>query len=386
MTATRYAHEPNQSPETSKFNFLVTHNEINEKHGSAILIQNIFSRGKGILTIRSLNDYDGTQTFGDVNLHISHRGLSRTQIPDNVRRALNGREPERILCIPYYRDDISSCLAIKNLFNVPLCTYLMDDQNITVNNIPDDDLSELLRSSELCLGISREMCQAYEAKYQVKFWFVPPVVESSLIGDEAALPDHRYLESDRGILVGNIWSQRWLERLQLVIKESGASLDWFGARRNRLEFEVHSLQRERIRFHGLLPPSVLAKVMRQYRYAVVPTGSTEDVDDRPELTRLSLPSRIPFILATSHTPIVVMGTRNSAAARFVERFQIGLVCEYATRSFLQTGERICSPGEQARLRHRARELAKCFSAHGLDEWIWSSLDKRQPHDSRFERL
>ena len=70
---------------TRKYSFVITHNEINERHGVAILIRNIFAQGKGILTIRSTNDYDGNQTFGDVNLHISHKGQLSTEIIDESK-------------------------------------------------------------------------------------------------------------------------------------------------------------------------------------------------------------------------------------------------------------------------------------------------------------
>lgn len=372
---------------TRNFSFLVTHNEINERHGVAILIRNIFSQGNGMLTIRSTNDYDGHQTFGDVNLHINHKGLSRSKIMNSVQTALNGMVPDRILSIPYYRDDVLSSLAIKNLFGVPMCTYIMDDQNIAVNNIPDDDIRELLERSDLCLGISREMCRSYEEKYRKQFWFVPPLVESTLIADRANLPQPHYLESRRGVLIGNVWSQKWLDCLRAAISASGASLDWFGNPDRRwLNFEEQVLAHEHICFKGYRPPSVLADLMKQYPFAIVPTGSSEGSEDRPELTKLSLPSRIPFIMATSNTPIIVMGSPDSAAAKFVTRFEIGLVCDYEAGSFTRAVDRICSPTEQRRMRRSAFELAQFLSADGVDQWIWSSLERQRPSDFRFEKL
>ena len=116
---------------------------------------------------------------------------------------------------PYYPDDVLSSIAIKDLFNVPLCTYIMDDQNVSSNSIPDELLKELLEKSDLRFAISPELCDAYEKKFKVKFWFVPPVVEKEFVRCQSEVSaENQHHGAKRGIMIGNIWSQRWLDRLR----------------------------------------------------------------------------------------------------------------------------------------------------------------------------
>ena len=69
-----------------------------------------------------------------------------------------------------------SALAVRQTYGVPLCTYIMDDNNVASRGIPDDLMAELLENSALRLAISPELREAYEEKYGLKFWLLPPVV------------------------------------------------------------------------------------------------------------------------------------------------------------------------------------------------------------------
>ena len=57
-----------QSPPVMEMDVVVTFNEINTGHGTGILLINLFGMGKGMLSIRSQNHYDGEQRFGDKQL------------------------------------------------------------------------------------------------------------------------------------------------------------------------------------------------------------------------------------------------------------------------------------------------------------------------------
>ena len=137
---------------------------------------------------------------------------------------------------------------------------------------------------------------------------------------------------------------------------------------------------------GIKPEAELVEILRQHPYTILPTGSTDEVDDRPEIAKLSLPSRIPFILATSNTPVIVIGSKITAAASFVERFDVGVVCEYSAASFLQAVEYVCLPENQTRMRQNAIAIANILSAEGMDSWLWHSLEKGEPCDYKFEKL
>ena len=369
-----------------EYDFIVTHCEINNRHGVGILLNKIFSDAQNILTIRSRNLYGGKQRFGNSHLGISHQGLSRDEVITHVQRSLGRSVPKRILSVPYYTDDVLSSIAIKKLFGVQLCTYIMDDQNIGVQNIPDDCMQELLQESDICFGISRELCDAYEKKFRVKFWFLPPVVQGRFIQQIVALPKADQLLDRKGILIGNIWSQQWLDRLRTLTKESNIKIDWYGnPNREWLSFQNHELQEDGITLKEYLPEEQLIKLLRATHYAVIPTGSSENVDDRPELTKYSLPSRLLFMAVSSHTPILVVGRKDSAAARFVEAAGIGITCDYDLASFRQSVEHLCSVRVQHDMRYRAALMAQSFSADGIAEWIWQSLEQKRPCDLRFER-
>lgn len=277
---------------------------------------------------------------------------------------------------------------MKNLYDVPLCTYILDDQNIYgARIIPDEPLKELIQKSDLCLGISPELCTAYQNKFDRAFWWLPPVVEPSSIVDSSVAIEPENLDRERGILIGNIWSQKWLDRLQKLTRETGYQIDWYGQPNRRwLIFNEEEMLRDGLILKEYLPESRLAPILQQFPYTIIPTATTEDPAERPEIARLSIPSRPIFTIASSNTPTIVIGRRDSAVARFVESFQIGFVCDYDPDSFREVVSKICSPPVQAETRSRAVRLAKNFSSEGIGEWIWRSLSAGKPIDDRFEKL
>jgi hypothetical protein len=268
----------------------------------------------------------------------------------------------------------------------------MDDQNIHVNSIPDRFMVELLDRSELRLGISRELCNTYEEKYGYKFYLLPPVIPGELIRERVeSFPDNDP-GARPGILIGNLWSQRWLERLRSLTRETGYKIDWYGNPRDgsispdwSTKDEIE-LQREGITVKGYLPETQLVDYLRAAPYAVIPTGESDEPSDRPEIAKLSLPSRLPFIVATSNTPIIVLGRTDSVAARFVNYFGIGKVAGYAPDNFQSAVEQVCQLENQLKFRERAAGIASVFSSAGIANWIWQSLACGNPIDSRFEDL
>jgi hypothetical protein len=61
------------------------------------------------------------------------------------------------------------------------------------------------------------------------------------------------------------------------------------------------------------------EALKKYAYVVVPSCTLDLRDDNLATSWLSLPSRIPFVLATVNIPILVLGNSSTAAARFVEK-------------------------------------------------------------------
>jgi len=380
----------NQLVETEDFDLIITNSEVNERHGTGVFLKRIFSEDNNrIISIRSRNLYDGQQSFGNHIFQFDAIELSYAEILLKLQQILRNLRPKRILAIPYFPEDFLITVAAQELFNIPLCTYIMDDQNICCSEVSDDLVQRILNRSKICLGISPQLCDAYSQKYNVPFWFVPPVVDKKIISQTINLPSDEFLSSQRGILIGSIWGQTWLDNLRKITKSLGINIDWYGnPHRDWVKFEEEELQKDGIFFQGFLDDeNDLIQKLKEYPYALVPTGGgTKENDDRLGITTFSLPSRIPFIIASSNTPIIVLGGEHSGAANFVEGFGVGICCDYDTNHFSQILSYICHPDTQKTISAKSFELAQKLTFDNLSEWIWQSLEKGKPVDLDFEFL
>lgn len=384
-------HQSNQ--QLKRADVIITPNEVNDKHGTGILVRRIFGTSPNIVSIRSMNTYKGEHHFGDLNLCISHQKLSRFESFQTIIQSLGTVSINRIICIPLSPDDVITAIAIKELFDAPLCTYILDDQNIHINGISDALMRELLTKSSLRLAISPEMRDAYETKYRLNFWLLPAVVDSNLIQDQAILPsqpdqtESRGAES-RGVMIGSVWSEYWFELLRQTLDGLGLQIDWY----KNNDFKWLAEKRSSLSQLGLIERDYIkneenfVEQLRRYAYAVIPSGTLDHNDPYRSVGYLSLPSRIPQLLATANLPMIVLGSRKTAAARFVERFNIGVVCDYDSLSFKEAVEKITHPETQRIMRQNAAAIANTFADEGIAEWIWRSLEQGQPCDDRFEKL
>jgi FkbM family methyltransferase len=82
----------------------------------------------------------------------------------------------------------------------------------------------------------------------------------------------------------------------------------------------------------------------------------------------------------------VLGSRQTAAAGFVERFQNGAVVNYDGEKLRSIIDRICDRAVQVQIRSRSADLAPHFSATGVGQWILDSLDRGYPTDVAMEEL
>jgi hypothetical protein len=368
---------------------IVAHIEINDHHGVGVLVRRLFGESKNILSIRSNDFYEGRQEFGNRHICISHGGSSRDLAFWRVLEALAGTTVGRVLCVPYFPDDALTAIALKELFTAPLCTFIMDDQNLCSDGIPDATMNELLAKSSLRLAISSELCEGYQRKYGYKLGYMPPLVSTRhILSHLNPLPDTA-LSVKEGIILGNIWGARWLELLQDTVRGSGITLTWHcgGA------FRWVTCDKETLIHDGIVPhdgPALedgpLIELLRQAPFVVVPSGILDATDDRAFIAKLSFPSRIPYILATSQSPMLVLGNPETAAARFVTKAGIGVVAPYETGAFQRAVEYITDPAVNLRMRRAALLLAGRFADLGAAEWIWASLAKGEPADLRYEDL
>ena len=367
---------------------IVTLDEVNDKHGVGVLLQRIFVASSNLITVRSQDHYGGIQQFGDLALRVSHGSVSRDTVFGNVLDVMGENTVARVLCVPYNADVVWNALAIRDIYGVPLCTFLMDDQNIYTSGIPDRLMQELLDKSSLILAISPEMVDAYKKKYRHKIWFMPPLVADQHILTDPKPPAGLRCSSPSGVIVGNIWGQQWLDMLRRTVRNSGVTLRWHSnSHFHYIQGDRESLARDSILVENdhLLNEKELVDTLREAPFTVVPSGNLNEEDDRLAIARLSLPSRITFILATSHTPVIVMGSKETAAARFVEKLGLGIVCPYRADAFRDAVKRITQPELNDALRRNAMEHVQRFSDDGAAEWIWQSLAQGEPVDDRYEQ-
>jgi len=364
---------------------IVSHIEVNDAHGVGILLKQLFSGQSGLISIRSRDYYGGRQEFGEIALRLTHESSSRDAVFSKVLLALGDATVKRILCVPYFADDARTAIALKEIYGIPMCTWLMDDQNIFAGGIPDQLMRELLQKSRLRLAISAEMREAYQQKYGLPIWWLPPLVPDHFIAREIVpLPEGTPKAS---VMIGNIWSARWKRALCQAVEEAGLRLTWFCN-------EFHSgagpsaqhLANGLIEVRAPLAEPELVALLRNSWFAVVPTGTLDKGDDRENLTRLSLPSRLVYICATSQLPILVLGSPESAAASFVRKFGLGIVCPYDGSSLRRAARTLLDPENNLAFRRNALAVGPFFSDCNADEWIWRSLAEGQPVNFQYEQL
>jgi hypothetical protein len=195
-------------------------------------------------------------------------------------------------------------------------------------------------------------------------------------------------QTPRGIIIGNIWDEKWLLKLLNTIGNSGFEVDWYS---NNPDTVMLSGQRDRFVECGIhvkkpLWGQELVDELRRRPYAIMPSGMLGPDEAQESIARLSLPSRIPFVMSVSNMPIIVLGSNETAAAKFVQRFELGEVIDYERDQFSRVVARILDADVQHEIRQRASKLAPTFSAKNLSKWIADSTSLKQPVDNRFESV
>jgi len=369
------------------YDVVITPSEINYQHGTGFLVDRLFGNRTNILSIRAANHYGGDHHFGDESLLIAHEHSSRPRSIEQTLRNLGDRIPKRIFCVPFLSDDLLTAITLHDVFKAPLCLYLMDDQNVTTPAIPDSLMREFLERCALRLTTHSEMREAYESKYGLKFYLLPAVVPARLISTAVSQPEPELVRERAGALVGSIWGRAWFDRLKTVISDSGLACHWFGNHQNpAFRISAEEMVEAGIQARGVVSEEVLARQLRRFPFAIVPTGTLDENDDAAWASALSLPGRILFILATSNAPIILLGSSKTPAAKLIAHFRIGVRCDYTAESFLSAVHRVIDPEYQGEMRANAVRIAPKLSAEGVGEWIDRSLELGRACDDRFEQL
>ena len=378
-------------------NVVATSVEINSRHGTGLLVQYLFDNLKSVTTVCSKQIYQGERVESSVHHNLPNGKLDRHEIYGKVLEWFRDSPPKRAYVVPYFEAGLIIAMALKDLFGTKICLHFMDDQNYHGGHIPDSTMKEAIKKADISFAISPEMRLTYQNKYGQKLYILPPIVPENLVlHKQLSFNEQTSSLSDRGILIGNIWDEEWLNRLRATIRGSGYEIDWFSNNHNavfgdqRLDLLAADLAADGIHLHDALWGDNLIAELQRRPFAVMPSG-TLDVNDATNdattsIARLSLPSRLPFMTATSQLPIIVLGSSETASARFVNRFKLGECVDYDNQKFQAAVKRICTKETQSSIRERAARIGPVFSAHEMEAWLWQSLDQSSPTDSRYEDL
>ena len=375
-------------PITSPVRAVITTCEVNENHGTGVAVKRIVGSTPNILSIRSMDLYGGKHDFGQLSVRLTQRHLSKHEAVQNTAKALAGYNVLQVYCVPFVPDDLVTAIALHDMYKTPLAAHIMDDQNISTPNIPDDLMGEFLAKCSLVLVTCPELQRAYETKFGVKCWFLPSLVADHLISTFRPRRESKRGAPGVGALLGSISSPRYFDRLLATVSGAQIQLDWYNglvhafddSKYRLLSDDPHDAQQMGIRPSGLLPEQQLAETLKGYSYLLAPTGRLDDVDDNPRLWRIF------FAVAAANLPVITLGDPATSAASFVRRFDVGVNCPYEGYSLRCAVDGLIAGPAQARLRHNAASIAPRLSAKGVSNWLWASIDLGAPVDSRFEEL
>ena len=392
---------------------IVSSVEINSRHGTGLLIQYMFEDFSQITTVSSQRCFHGDRVRSAKHFEVPFEDLERSQIYEMVLKWFKSAPPKRAFIVPYYKTELQVAIALADLFGTEICLHIMDDQCLFEEEIPDDLMDEAMSKSGLIFVISPEMRDAYQKRFRYPIFILPPVVPESMIrgphsfavpklnldqeeqrGIRMFLQTFRRKKPDtpnkppRGIIIGNIWNEKWLTKLQDTIRESGFEVDWYSNNPDAilLSSQKDSLASSGIHLKSPLWGDDLVEELRQRPYAIMPSGMLGKDEERESLARLSLPSRIPFVMSVSNIPIVVLGSTETAAGKFINRFNLGAVVDYEASQFKKAVEHVLDPTVNQDIQQRAQKLSKTFSARNLSGWLNESIQIQQPVDNRFETV
>src|SRR4030095_15270704 len=101
----------------------------------------------------------------------------------------------------------------------------------------------------------------------------------------------------------------------------------------------------------------LASELRKYPFVLVPAGVLDEGDSNKGVAGLSLPGRLLFAAACSHTPVLLVGSDRTCGARFIRHFQIGEVVPYDAAKIRDAIGRLTSPERQQQMRRNHAKIA-----------------------------
>ncbi|HZC59131.1 MAG TPA: hypothetical protein VE154_03985, partial [Chthoniobacterales bacterium] len=132
---------------------LVTSAEVSRSHGTGVLLYLMLRGLHRLINVRSKNYYKDN-LVGAPQLRYPNELLDRSEIYFHLSRFLKGTTISEIVCVPFYPDDLRTAIAAADIMAAPMVLYIMDDQNLHADEIPDALMKEVIQKSAICFAIS----------------------------------------------------------------------------------------------------------------------------------------------------------------------------------------------------------------------------------------
>jgi len=380
--------------ERTTVDLVVVPAEISFAHGTGVLLTRMLEEAGPYLAFRAFNHYTGRNDASPlVDFVLPYRPeWLRQEITAYVARRLCHYDVGYILSVPYHLEDVRLALAAKAATGAPLAVYVMDDNCLFSDGLKHDELAELLTSADALFAISSELQTAYQDSFRRKFWVVPPLVKDSLIRAAPSAPWSRPAGGAiEAVMLGNVWHTDWLRALADTISGSGVRLTWLPSNEpggpGAAGLTVEELGEAGITVKTGASTAEQIAAAETAAFVVVPTGTFAERGHALAIAKLSLPSRMPFVMATSNSPLLVVGHPMSGAAGFVKRFDLGDTSPYRRESFTAAAQALAEPKRQREVRERAFALSHDFTVSGTWRYLRdTTFAKGRPTEDRFQRL
>ncbi len=365
---------------------VISPNEISFAHGTGVLLSRLLEDRKDIVAIRSRTNYGGHQRLAAREMFALPVGMTdRREIMAQVSEWLADYDVRSILCVPYFETDVTLAIVAQAITGAPLGLWIMDDNCLEAGGIRRAVMAEGIERASALFGISNELKRRYQVEFRKPMAVLPPLVAPSMVRTKPSpAPTEQRL-----VMIGNVWSADLLDRLSKVVETAGLKVDWYSSNPG-LWTNQHPLSDLTKRGVNVIEgddPDVVRKAVLSATAVVVPSDPGDSGEHEKALGTMSLPTRMPFVLATAGTPMIVLGREGTAAGGFVKRLDIGSVIPYDAQSLKTAVEALSKPEAQNAIRKRAAELASQFSFEGVDNFVFDTIlaGGRWP-DDRFENL
>lgn len=372
--------------ERGVIDLVISPNEISFAHGTGVLLSRLLEGRRDIVALRSRTDYGGSQRLSALETFALPAAMSdRREIFSTVSDWLAGYEVRAILCAPYFETDLKLAIAAQALTGAPLGLWIMDDNCLDTRVIDRAIMAEAIERASALFAISSELKRRYQVEFGKAMAVLPPLVAPDMVRTQPSPP-----ATDGPLaMIGNVWSADLLSRLCDVLKAADLKVDWYSS---NPELWAHRYSLTELAKFGLNvveggDPDVVRQAVLSATAVIVPSDPGDSGEHEKALGNMSLPTRMPFVVASAGTPLIVLGHQATAAAAFVKRLDVGEVVPYDANALLAAVKELSKAETQTGVRQRAARLAEKFSFRGANDFVFDTIlaGGRWP-DERFEQL